>query len=296
MRFDTRVRDLTQSTEMQGDWVIGGLAQVGAGIPSVISSWGSNQALLSNKITYLIVPISPGEDLIPARVRIDELQCSVFDATGYAGGAGFGLSGSAGPITFTPTADAVTDPASAGITGQLVASNGVAAALTGSPTTAAWTGTVVQVGTLCDYILQDIGGSVVNGLHLPPVTLPPYNTPPFPITLGGGGGGGGVFDNVVVSGVYIAKYVVAFTGDFWLARDPLLFTDAARDDWLSLRADVYSPMLFPSTGNGGREWAHSLPYPIIIGSGQCLAVTVSTRNLSTMSVVPFIRARVTRLT
>jgi len=80
----------------------------------------------------------------------------------------------------------------------------------------------------------------------------------------------------------------------WDVRDPLLPTTAVRDDTLDLTLDGYLPPTL-AWGYTGRRWTVSLPYPIIIGAGQALHVTLSLANYpgaGEISFVGFIRSRV----
>jgi hypothetical protein len=101
---------------------------------------------------------------------------------------------------------------------------------------------------------------------------------------------------VVGIGLYVSNYTKATTQ--WDLRDPVDAGDAGDQDFLHLVAHAFQAQLpAAETGPVSVQLRVMLPFPIRIGSGQALHVTLSngTNSAGTLSFVPFIRAKIAHI-
>jgi len=99
-------------------------------------------------------------------------------------------------------------------------------------------------------------------------------------------------------GVYISKFDTR-TGTWGVRYPSNLNADAARDDWLMLRALVATlPLPTAVTDPMLMELCLSLPHPVILGGGEALHVCVDNNagSVGSVNVVPYFRTRVADVT
>jgi len=99
-------------------------------------------------------------------------------------------------------------------------------------------------------------------------------------------------------GIYISKFD-SRTGTWNLRSIVNTTTDAARDDWLMLRALVMTlPLTTGVTDSMELEIRLALIHPIVLGGGEALHVAIDSSSLSpgNLNVAPFFRTRISDVT
>jgi len=89
------------------------------------------------------------------------------------------------------------------------------------------------------------------------------------------------FTNASEHAFAVGIYVSEFNSNSgkWDVRDPMITSDAARDDYFFLEAQAWDfPITTNATAQSGFRFDLKLSNPLILGGGQALHVTVSYRN------------------
>jgi len=89
--------------------------------------------------------------------------------------------------------------------------------------------------------------------------------------------------------LYVAQWNNA--AQFWDVRRPFDPLSVMRDDLLDYAYDVYVKPTYFEASYTGRGWSLDLPYPIVLGSGQALCVSLANGANFDQSIVPYIRVR-----
>jgi hypothetical protein len=262
----TYVRDFARGETIDdeiGDWIISNsiIQSETSNAPLPSPTW--NNGYLTQAIepgflmTYQAVVLPPVADGYPSpqlgSVLITDIECNIFDVTPFqtactseSGSITPASPGSVVVPSFTTTLTATSTPT---LPDPVVA----------TPTIIPWTGTIArQPSSVVGSLVSDSSSDVLN---LP--TLNTLNHACF----------GGSFQQTVAISLYVSQFNSS-TG-FWDVRDILLDSNALRSDILDYAIDVYRPP-YLAYSYASRKWTVSLPYPIIIGKGQALHVSLST--------------------
>lgn len=260
------LRDFTKPSSFVGDWVVAQKLQTNGSPPFSYTAWNNESGLLEvfpgDIFSFQAVVIEPVvEDNTPTIGAVDiySIEVEIFDIPQQScANIDFG-----GPISPLGTGLGTFAP------GSFLP--GVASTV-GSPTTAAWTATT-----------SSLAGVLSPGSET--ITYPSFS---FGVC-------GQICNTVATNNVGLCLYVsqVDLLTGVWQERSIFSAVTASREDILDYSLDCFlEPNVF--FGYTGRVWTVSLPYPIRIGRGQALTVSLvlDPNSGSAVFIMPFIRSLV----
>jgi hypothetical protein len=284
----TYVRDFARGETIDdeiGDWIISNSIIQSETSNAPLSSPTWNNGYLTQAIergflmTYQAVVVPPVAGGLPSpqlgSVLITDIECNIFDVTPFQ----TACTSETGSITPASPGSVVVPSYATALTANSTPTG--TDAVVGTPTALLWTALITRSpDSIVGRWLNDSFSEVLN---LP--TLNTLNHACF----------GGSFQQTVAISLYVSQFNSS-TG-FWDVRDILLESNALRPDILDYAIDVYRPpyLAYPYAS---RKWTVSLPYPIIIGKGQALHVSLSTISPSFVNPVyvqAYIRTLVKRV-
>jgi len=260
----TYVRDFARGEIMDeeiGDWIISNsiIQSQTSSAPLSSPTWNNtfeSQAIIPGFLTtYQAVVLPPVADTSSPQlgsVLITDIECNIFDVTplqtACSSDGGTISAASLGTIGVPSYNTSVTE------TTTQVTPN----AVVGTPTIIPWTAGIAGG-------VDSTTGTLTNDAFSESLNLPTLNTVSHSCF-------GGSFQQTVAISLYVSQFN-SVTG-YWDVRDILLESNALRPDILDYAIDVFkAPYL--AYNYASRRWSVSLPYPIIIGKGQALHVSLS---------------------